>query len=55
MRDLNQLIIKFNHGQNFEDNDFYGDILAPCGTEVFTAHARHSPAEDYTSNCTTQP
>ena len=23
MRDLNQLIIKFNHGQNFEDNDFY--------------------------------
>ncbi len=23
MRDLNQLIIKFNHSQNFEDNDFY--------------------------------
>ena len=23
MSDLNQLIIKFNHGQNFEDNDFY--------------------------------
>ena len=23
MSDLNQLIIKFNHSQNFEDNDFY--------------------------------
>jgi chromosomal replication initiation ATPase DnaA len=23
MRDLNQLIIKFNHDQNFKDNDFY--------------------------------